>query len=58
MIRGAERPLIMLGAAASRPRLSTALSERDCVHQAIDKADLIVAIGHNTVPNLFKRARN
>src|SRR5215472_2607411 len=27
MIHGAERPLIMLGAAASRPRLSTALSE-------------------------------
>ena len=83
MIRGAERPLIMLGAAASRPRLSTtlsefvrrmripffntqmgkgsvaggsnlymgtaALSERDYVHQAIDQADLIVAIGHDTV---------
>ena len=83
MIRGAERPLIMLGAAASRPRLSVALSEfvrrmgipffntqmgkgsvtggsnlyvgtaalseRDYVHQAIDQADLIVAIGHDTV---------
>jgi acetolactate synthase I/II/III large subunit len=83
MIRGAERPLIMLGAAASRPRLATALSEfvrrvgipffntqmgkgsvtggsnlymgtaalseRDYVHQAIDQADLIVAIGHDTV---------
>ena len=83
MIRGAERPLVMLGAVASRPRLSTALSdfvrrmgipffntqmgkgsvaggsklymgtaalsERDYVHQAIDKADLIVAIGHDTV---------
>jgi acetolactate synthase-1/2/3 large subunit len=83
MIRDAERPLIMLGAAASRPRLSTALSEfvrrmgipffntqmgkgsvaggsklymgtaalseRDYVHQAIDQADLIVAIGHDTV---------
>ncbi|MBW0000772.1 MAG: acetolactate synthase large subunit [Verrucomicrobia bacterium] len=83
MIRGAERPLIMLGAAASRPRLSTALSEfvrrlripffntqmgkgsvvggsklymgtaalseRDYVHQAIDQADLIVTIGHDTV---------
>jgi acetolactate synthase I/II/III large subunit len=83
MIRGAERPLIMLGAAASRPRLSAALSEfvrrmgipffntqmgkgsvtggsnlymgtaalseRDYVHQAIDQADLIVAIGHDTV---------
>jgi acetolactate synthase-1/2/3 large subunit len=83
MIRRAERPLIMLGAAASRPRLSTALSqfvrrmgipffntqmgkgsvaggsnlymgtaalsERDYVHQAIDQADLIVAIGHDTV---------
>jgi len=83
MIRAAERPLIMLGAAASRPRLSAALSEfvrrmgipffntqmgkgavaggsnlymgtaalseRDYVHQAIDQADLIVAIGHDTV---------
>lgn len=83
MIRAAERPLIMLGAAASRPRLSAALSdfvrrmgipffntqmgkgsvaggsslymgtaalsERDYVHQAIDRADLIVAIGHDTV---------
>src|SRR5215831_11901645 len=83
MIRSAERPLIMLGAGASRPRLSTALSEfvrrmgipffntqmgkgsvaggsklymgtaalseRDYVHQAIDQADLIVAIGHDTV---------
>src|SRR5215831_14446925 len=83
MIRSAERPLIMLGAGASRPRLSTALSEfvrrmgipffntqmgkgavaggsnlymgtaalseRDYVHQAIDRADLIVAIGHDTV---------
>ena len=83
MILGAERPLIMLGAVASRPRLSTALSdfvrrmripffntqmgkgsvaggsnlymgtaalsERDYVHQAIDQADLIVAIGHDTV---------
>src|SRR6516162_4103721 len=83
MIRGAERPLVMLGAAASRPRLSTALSEfvrrmgipffntqmgkgsvaggsklymgtaalseRDYVHQAIDQADLVVAIGHDTV---------
>jgi acetolactate synthase-1/2/3 large subunit len=79
----AERPLIMLGAAASRPRLAdplsdfvrrvgipffntqmgkgavsgcsdlymgtAALSERDYVHEAIDKADLIVAIGHDTV---------
>src|SRR6516225_9685677 len=83
MIRGAERPLVMLGAGASRPPLSTALSafvrrmgipffntqmgkgsvaggsklymgtaalsERDYVHQAIDQADLIVAIGHDTV---------
>ncbi len=79
----AERPLIMLGAAASRPRLAdqlsdfvrraripffntqmgkgsvtgctelytgtAALSERDYVHRAIDRADLIVAIGHDTV---------
>ncbi|MBV8899697.1 MAG: acetolactate synthase large subunit [Verrucomicrobia bacterium] len=83
MIRAAGRPLVMLGAAASRPRLSAALSEfvrrmgipffntqmgkgavaggsnlymgtaalseRDYVHQAIDQADLIVAIGHDTV---------
>jgi acetolactate synthase-1/2/3 large subunit len=83
MILDAERPLIMFGAAASRPRLSAplseflrrvripffntqmgkgavdggshlymgtcALSERDYVHQAIDRADLILAIGHDTV---------
>ena len=79
----AKRPLIMLGAASSRPRLTealsdfvrrlripffttqmgkgaaaggtnlyigtAALSERDYVHQAIDQADLILAIGHDTV---------
>jgi acetolactate synthase-1/2/3 large subunit len=28
---------------------TAALSERDYVHEAIDKADLIVAIGHDTV---------
>src|ERR1700734_1935189 len=83
LILKAERPLIMLGAAASRPRLSdalsefvrrlqipffntqmgkgavtggsglymgtAALSERDYVHRAIDRADLIVAIGHDAV---------
>ena len=83
MIIAAERPLIMLGAAASRPHLAeplsafvrrlgipffntqmgkgavsggsnlylgtAALSERDYVHQAIDRADLILAIGHDTV---------
>lgn len=94
MIRQASRPLVMLGAAASRPRLeddlatflarlqipffttqmgkgfsseldqgqvtegkapidlwmgTAALSERDYVHTAIDRADLILAIGHDTV---------
>ncbi|QRM33757.1 acetolactate synthase large subunit [Microvirga sp. VF16] len=83
LILKAERPLVMLGAAASRPRLTealsdfvkrlqipffntqmgkgsvsggsglylgtAALSERDHVHRAIDRADLIVAIGHDTV---------
>ena len=83
MILAAKRPLIMFGAAASRPRLSAplsefvrrvripffntqmgkgavdggshlymgtcALSERDYVHQAIDRADLILTIGHDTV---------
>jgi acetolactate synthase I/II/III large subunit len=83
MILEARRPLIMFGAAASRPRLSAplsaflarvripffntqmgkgavnggsnlymgtcALSERDYVHRAIDKADLILSIGHDTV---------
>jgi acetolactate synthase-1/2/3 large subunit len=83
LILKAERPLIMLGAAASRPRLAealsdfvkrvqipffntqmgkgsvsggsglymgtAALSERDYVHDAIDCADLIIAIGHDTV---------
>src|ERR1700758_587888 len=83
MILRAQRPLIMLGAAASRPRLAdalsdfvrrvripffntqmgkgavaggsnlymgtAALSERDYVHEAIDRADLILSIGHDTV---------
>ncbi|MEA2961358.1 MAG: acetolactate synthase large subunit, partial [Alphaproteobacteria bacterium] len=83
MIIGAKRPLVMLGAAASRPQLAeplsafirrvripffntqmgkgavnagsnlyigtAALSERDWVHEAIDRADLIVSIGHDTV---------
>jgi len=83
MILKANRPLIMLGAAASRPRSTSdlggfvlrtripffttqmgkgtvaggsnlymgtaALSERDYVHEAIDQADLIIAIGHDTV---------
>jgi acetolactate synthase-1/2/3 large subunit len=83
MIRDAKRPLVMLGAAASRPRSSSdlaqfvlrtripyfttqmgkgtvpggtdlymgtaALSERDYVHEAIEQADLIITIGHDTV---------
>jgi acetolactate synthase I/II/III large subunit len=83
MILAAKRPLIMLGAAASRPRSTAgigdfvrrtripffntqmgkgtvpggtnlymgtaALSERDYVHEAIDRADLIIAIGHDTI---------
>jgi len=83
MIVQAQRPLVMLGAAASRPRSSSdlaqfvlrtripyfttqmgkgtvpggtelymgtaALSERDYVHEAIERADLIITIGHDTV---------
>src|SRR3954452_1978177 len=83
MILAAKRPLVMLGAASSRPRLSAgltdfiartqipffntqmgkgtvagghnlylgtaALSERDYVHEAIDRADLIISIGHDTI---------
>src|SRR4249920_952353 len=83
MILAAERPLLMLGAAASRPRSTSdlaqfvlrtripyfttqmgkgtvpggtelymgtaALSERDYVHEAIERADLIITIGHDTV---------
>ncbi len=83
LIEQAARPLVMLGAAASRPRSSVdlaqfvirtripyfttqmgkgtvpggtdlylgtaALSERDYVHEAIERADLIVTIGHDTV---------
>src|SRR5215213_3808832 len=83
MILAAERPLLMLGAAASRPRMAegltnfvrrtripffttqmgkgtvpsgsnlymgtAALSERDHVHEAIERADLIIAVGHDTV---------
>ncbi|WP_338663106.1 acetolactate synthase large subunit [Pararoseomonas sp. SCSIO 73927] len=83
MILAAERPLVMLGAATSRPRATqglagfvhrtripffttqmgkgtlpagsnlymgtAALSERDYVHEAIERADLIIAIGHDTV---------
>lgn len=83
MILAAERPLLMLGAAASRPRSTSdlaqfvlrtripyfttqmgkgtvpggtelymgtaALSERDYVHEAIERADLIITIGHETI---------
>ena len=83
MILEAKRPLVMLGAGASRPRLAAglngfirrlqlpffttqmgkgsvaggsslymgtaALSERDYVHEAIDRADLILAVGHDTI---------
>src|SRR5947207_9309578 len=83
MLLKAKRPLIMLGAAASRPRSTAgiggfvrrtqipffttqmgkgtapggsklymgtaALSERDYVHEAVDRADLIIAIGHDTI---------
>jgi len=83
LIIAAERPLVMLGAAASRPRSTSdlaqfvlrsmipyfttqmgkgtvpggtelymgtaALSERDYVHEAIDRADLIITIGHDTI---------
>ncbi len=83
MILAAQRPLLMLGAAASRPRSTSdlaqfvlrtripyfttqmgkgtvpggtalymgtaALSERDYVHEAIERADLIITIGHDTV---------
>jgi acetolactate synthase I/II/III large subunit len=83
MILQAERPLLMLGAATSRPRSTSdlaqfvlrtripyfttqmgkgtvpggaelymgtaALSARDYVHEAIERADLIITIGHDTV---------
>ena len=83
VIMRAQRPLVMLGAAASRPRSApdiaqfvlrtripyfttqmgkgtvpggtelymgtAALSERDYVHEAIEQADVIVTIGHDTV---------
>lgn len=83
MILEARRPLLMFGAAASRPRVTpdvaqfvlrtqipyfttqmgkgtvpggaelymgtAALSERDYVHEAIEQADLIITIGHDTV---------
>ncbi|HVO04759.1 MAG TPA: acetolactate synthase large subunit [Candidatus Cybelea sp.] len=83
MILAAKAPLIMIGAAGSRPRLveplsdfvrrlkipffntqmgkgavtggsnlylgTAALSERDYIHDAIERADLVIAIGHDTV---------
>lgn len=82
IILRSKRPLIMLGAAASRPRSTfgiasfvhrtgipffttqmgkgsvsgeslcigtAAVSEGDYVHEAINEADLIIAIGHDTV---------
>jgi acetolactate synthase-1/2/3 large subunit len=83
LILSAKYPLLMFGAAASRPQLApalsefvrrvripffntqmgkgavggaadfylgtAALSERDYVHRAIDRADIIVTIGHDTV---------
>ncbi|PZR09363.1 MAG: acetolactate synthase large subunit [Archangium gephyra] len=82
LIRNAKAPLLMFGAAASRPRATdalakfvlrtripffttqmgkgtvpggsdffmgtAALSERDYVHEAIERADVIVTIGHDT----------
>ncbi len=93
MILAAARPLVMIGAAGTRPSLveplsgfirrsglpffntqmgkgavnggsnlymgTAALSEGDYVHEAVERADLIVAIGHDTVekpPFLMKRA--
>jgi len=90
-IMKAERPLVMLGAATSRPRCTSqladfvvrtkipffttqmgkgtvpgtelylgtaALSDRDYVHEAIERADLIVTVGHDTVekPPFLMRA--
>lgn len=83
MIRAAQRPLVMIGAAGNRPRLveplsdfvrktglpffntqmgkgavtggsnlymgTAALSEGDYVHEAVALADLILAVGHDTV---------
>src|SRR5256886_14070338 len=83
MILKAERPLVMLGAGSSRPKLveplssfirrtripffntqmgkgsvtggsnlymgTAALSAGDYVHRAVDHADLLIAIGHDTV---------
>jgi acetolactate synthase-1/2/3 large subunit len=83
MILAASRPLVMLGAGSSRPKLveplssfvrrtripffntqmgkgsvtggsnlymgTAALSEGDYVHRAVDRADLIISIGHDTV---------
>lgn len=83
LIASAKRPLLMFGAAASRPRSTSdiaqfvirtripyfttqmgkgtvpggtelymgtaALSERDYIHEAIEQADLIVTIGHDTI---------
>lgn len=83
MIIKAQRPLIMLGAACSRPRIANdlsqfvlctkipyfttqmgkgtvpgktdlymgtaALTERDYIHEAIEQADLIITIGHDTI---------
>lgn len=93
MILSAKHPLVMIGAAGSRPSLlaplssfiaraelpffntqmgkgavaggsnlyigTAALSEGDYVHEAVERADLIVAIGHDTVekpPFLMKSA--
>ena len=89
LLKRAERPLVMFGAACNRPRLAgqltdfvrrtgipffntqmgkgtvagigtseggtelwmgtAALTERDYVHEAIDRADVILAIGHDTI---------
>jgi acetolactate synthase I/II/III large subunit len=83
MILEAARPLVMLGAGSSRPKLveplssfvrrtripffntqmgkgsvtggsnlymgTAALSEGDYVHRAVDRADLIVSVGHDTI---------
>src|SRR5258708_13009557 len=51
----------VVGAASDFYLGTAALSERDYVHRAIDRADLIVTIGHETVekpPFLMARGRH
>ncbi|MDX1669477.1 MAG: acetolactate synthase large subunit [Limnobacter sp.] len=49
MIRAARMPLVLLGAGSNRRQARLALSDGDYLHCAIERADLIINVGHDVV---------